>query len=50
MNPLNSSKEQLVIESLFADGFIKYSVTRDKPDHGAIKVISLHESDHTRLI
>jgi predicted naringenin-chalcone synthase len=44
MNPLNSSKEQLVIESLFADGFIKYSAGKEKPNIPSIKVLSLYET------
>ncbi len=43
MHPLRHSTEQLVVQSLFADGFIKYSVTADRPHEPHLKILSLHE-------
>jgi predicted naringenin-chalcone synthase len=40
INPLLHETEQLVVQSLFADGFIKYSVSK-KP--GVFKIFALHE-------
>ncbi|MBI2743249.1 MAG: naringenin-chalcone synthase [Chlamydiales bacterium] len=40
MNPLLHETEQLVVQSLFADGFIKYSVSQE-PD--IYKILGLHE-------
>ena len=34
MNPANHSPEQIVVQSLFADGFIKYSVSKEMPTEG----------------
>ncbi len=34
MNPANHSPEQIVVQSLFADGFIKYKVSRATPPEG----------------
>ncbi|MBM3208639.1 MAG: naringenin-chalcone synthase, partial [Chlamydiae bacterium] len=42
MNPYNHSKEQLVIESLFADGFIKYSIDAAYQKQ-SLRIIGLHE-------
>ncbi|NDD59092.1 MAG: hypothetical protein EBZ47_07590 [Chlamydiae bacterium] len=43
MNPANHSKEQLLIESLFADGFIKYTVSREYPKIPSLQTLSLKE-------
>ncbi|NDB85977.1 MAG: naringenin-chalcone synthase [Alphaproteobacteria bacterium] len=44
MNPLNHTLGQLVVESLFADGFIKYTVSGSKElDIPCLKICSLHE-------
>lgn len=43
MNPLCHSTEQLVIESLFADGFIKYSISHDDSDAKGLLVEALEE-------
>lgn len=43
MHPLRHSTEQLVVQSLFADGFIKYSVTADRPAEPHLKILGLHE-------
>jgi len=47
MNPLRHSTEQLVIQSLFADGFIKYSVVNEKCAKNSafpyFKILALHE-------
>lgn len=40
MNPLMHEVEHLVVQSLFADGFIKYSI---KPQSGLFKILALHE-------
>ena len=42
-NPLLHSSEQLVVQSLFADGFIKYSVLPEKQEGVALKILALHE-------
>lgn len=42
MNPQDPSLEQMVIQSLFADGAIAYSMSNQKPLHG-FKVLSLYE-------
>lgn len=43
MHPLSHSTEQLVIQSLFGDGFIKYSLTAERPAEPHLKVLALHE-------
>lgn len=43
MNPLSHSIEQLVVESLFADGFIKYSLVEDTALSEGFVLIALHE-------
>lgn len=40
MNPLLHETEQLVVQSLFADGFIKYSASQEP---GVFKICALHE-------
>ncbi len=40
MNPLLHQTEQLVVQSLFADGFIKYSVNKKS---GPFQILALHE-------
>lgn len=42
LNPLVHTKEQLVIQSLFGDGFIRYSMV-DKPDHPSLRVLTIAE-------
>ncbi|MGE5084710.1 MAG: 3-oxoacyl-[acyl-carrier-protein] synthase III C-terminal domain-containing protein [Bacillota bacterium] len=42
MNPEESTLEQMVIQSLFADGCIAYRVSKEQPDQG-LKVLSLYE-------
>ena len=42
INPTNQSTDQLVIQSLFADGFIKYSVGKSGSSPG-FKVLGIHE-------
>lgn len=44
-NPLLHSPEQLVVQSLFADGFVRYRVQQQKPTVGsrALKIISMNE-------
>lgn len=44
MHPLKHSLEQLIIQSLFADGFIKYSVTCTPPKETPfLQIIALYE-------
>ena len=43
MNPSVHTKEQLVIESLFADGFAKYSITKQKKQEPSFRVLALLE-------
>lgn len=40
MNPLLHEMEQLVVQSLFADGFIKYSLSKTP---GALRICGIHE-------
>jgi len=42
MNPQDPTLEQMVIQSLFADGVIAYSMSSEKPQRG-FKVVSLYE-------
>ncbi|HEX7676060.1 MAG TPA: 3-oxoacyl-[acyl-carrier-protein] synthase III C-terminal domain-containing protein [Bdellovibrio sp.] len=42
LNPQDHSLEQLVIQSLFADGCIAYSMLQEKPERG-FKMIALYE-------
>ena len=44
MNPADHSPEQIVVQSLFADGHIKYSATAKPADFGFnLKVLAIHE-------
>ncbi|MGD2170276.1 MAG: 3-oxoacyl-[acyl-carrier-protein] synthase III C-terminal domain-containing protein [Chlamydiota bacterium] len=44
-NPLIHEADELVAQSLFADGFIKYSISNTQPTHKPyLQVLSLHES------
>ncbi len=43
MNTESSDLEQLVVQTLFADGFIKYSLVSSLPAQPALKVTALHE-------
>jgi predicted naringenin-chalcone synthase len=43
MHPLKHSIEQLLVQSLFADGFIKYTLTSTIPHSPHLKILSLHE-------
>lgn len=40
LNPLLQETDQLIVQTLFADGFIKYSLRRQK---GALKLLGIHE-------
>jgi predicted naringenin-chalcone synthase len=42
-NPSLHTPEQLVVQSLFADGTAKYTVRRDAPGEPAFQVLGLHE-------
>jgi predicted naringenin-chalcone synthase len=43
MNPSVHTKEQLVIQSLFADGFIKYSISHQHPNSSSLKILATWE-------
>lgn len=44
MHPLNHSTDQLVVQGLFADGFIKYRVQRERPSAiPHFRILNLHE-------
>ncbi len=43
MHPLKHSKEQLIVQSLFADGFIKYSLHSKKPTCPHFQILALKE-------
>lgn len=44
MSPLSQTPEQMVVQTLFADGHIKYSATNEKTTTGKnLKIISTHE-------
>jgi predicted naringenin-chalcone synthase len=43
MHPLRHRSEQLLVESLFADGFIKYTVSSKKKKELHLKILALHE-------
>ncbi len=42
LNPELNTDDQLIAESLFADGFIKYSITKGRPKRG-FRILSMHE-------
>ncbi len=43
MHPLRHRSEQLLVESLFADGFIKYTVNSRKGERPRLQLLALHE-------
>jgi len=43
MHPLRHSAEQLLVQSLFADGFIKYTVHASPVASSHLKILALHE-------
>jgi predicted naringenin-chalcone synthase len=43
MHPLRHSTDQLIVQSLFADGFIKYSVHAEKRSGPSLKILALHD-------
>jgi predicted naringenin-chalcone synthase len=43
MHPLRHSTDQLIVQSLFADGFIKYSLDSNKSAGPHLKILALHE-------
>lgn len=43
MHPLRHSTEQLIVQSLFADGFIKYSVYKEDSNKPSLKILALRE-------
>ncbi len=43
MHPLKHSSEQLLVQSLFGDGFIKYSLTAQSPGEPHLKIMALRE-------
>jgi predicted naringenin-chalcone synthase len=43
MHPLRHRSEQLLVESLFGDGFIKYTLSSKKEDKPHLTLLALHE-------
>ena len=43
-DPADHSVEQLVVQSLFGDGFIRYAVTRDPPRAPCLRMLALSET------
>ena len=43
LNPALQTPEQMVVQSLFADGHIRYSAHRARPSQNALQVISIQE-------
>ena len=44
MNPLSQTPEQMVVQTLFADGHVKYSATSNLISNGGnLKILALHE-------
>lgn len=43
MHPLRHASEQMLVQSLFADGFIKYTLSSKSPNKAHLKVLALHE-------
>jgi len=44
MNPLAQTPEQMVVQTLFADGHVKYSATTNlNTEEGNLKILALHE-------
>lgn len=43
MHPLRHGSEQLLVQSLFGDGFIKYTLAANNPELPHLKVLALHE-------
>lgn len=43
LTPFDHSKEQFVIQSLFADGMIRYAVTGQSPTAQCYEILALHE-------
>lgn len=44
LNNFVHTTEQLVVQSLFADGFIKYTAKKNSPHSPSLKILALHES------
>jgi predicted naringenin-chalcone synthase len=42
-NPANHNADQIVLQSLFADGYIKYSVEASHPEANQMQIIAEHE-------
>jgi predicted naringenin-chalcone synthase len=43
LNPGNYHAEQILVQTLFGDGHIKYSVTPDDGDHAGLRVLAIQE-------
>ncbi len=43
MHPLEHATEQLIVQSLFADGFIKYTLKSGAPEGKHLKILGVHE-------
>lgn len=44
LNNFVHTTEQLIVQSLFADGFIKYTMKKKSPHSPSLKILALHES------
>jgi predicted naringenin-chalcone synthase len=43
LDPADHRIEQLVVQSLFADGLIRYSLVHDEPRRAGLRILALHE-------
>lgn len=43
LHPLKHTSEQLLVQSLFGDGFIKYSIGKEKTDQPHLKILTVKE-------
>jgi predicted naringenin-chalcone synthase len=43
LNPADHSPEQIVVQSLFADGFIKYSIAEAQPEDRGFEILKIKE-------
>lgn len=42
-DPTTLDPGQIIVQGLFGDGHIKYTMTGDKPEHNSLEVLALHE-------
>lgn len=43
LDPSNHAPDQLVVQTLFGDGMIRYRAEQERPDEAALEVLALHE-------